>query len=105
MSRPWISSQERRGIIVLLAIIALCATVAGVRRCTTEHHARQLYLEQQAYLDSVAVRVDSVSSRIDSVSTNPVSDDTVRTRKPRSRKSSTPSLPLPTRNPIDEPVN
>ena len=97
MSRPWISSNERRGIIVILAVIALCTVVAAARRCSVERHSRLLYHTRQASLDSVSAAFTAADTLLSI-------PDTLATPKPKSRRTS-PSAPLPTRNPIDEPVN
>ena len=120
MSRPIISSSERRGIIILLVIIALSVLAAGVRRCTVRSNTTRLYQARKAHIDSVsAVLADSTGHFLSTPDESSQLADTVpgsihmdsqhKSRLRKSGKGKTTrrksSAPVPSRSPMDEPVN
>lgn len=105
MSRQWISPRERRGIIVLLAVIVLSVTMLGVNRCAVERSSRRDFLDRQARLDSIS---DALRSDPDTICAPDSLTDVKsqsKTRKKKARKIPSTSAPVPVRNPIDEPIN
>lgn len=105
MSRQWISPRERRGIIVLLAVIVLSITALGVNRCAVERSSRRDYLDRQARLDSISDALRSVPDTI--CATDSLTDVKPRSkpRRKKARKTPAHTAPVPVRNPIDEPIN
>ena len=90
------TAGERRGLIVLMVILAALCVVMFTRSYMSSHTMGELSINEER----AAVRFDSVS-RSDSVFVQ----DSLKVRRKRKNKASKSKMLPPRRNPLDEELN